>query len=156
MRHPALKNFSSTWEAVKIVGSKALKWAAVGAVALGGLALIPAAPLGILSSVVTFLTGAESSMGMATIVAGLIKGATIGGILGAVKGVGGVSKALEDRKQDVIADYEQANVANERAQLMARAPSQAVGSQISYNNNHVSKLEKQRQQQQQAMERPSM
>lgn len=123
--HPALKDFSPTWEGFKHIAGKALKWAAWGAVALGLLALIPAASVGALGAVVEaaasfFGINAASSVGTSILMTGLLKGATIGAVLGGITGVGGVGKAIEESRQDHIANHEQMVVFEERNRLLKR------------------------------------
>ena len=127
MQHPALKNFNTAWEAVKIVGSKALKWGAIAAITLAVLSPLSWLGAGIGGLVSLFSASAGSAIAGGALMSSLAVGGTIGAMLGAVKGVGGVSKALEEKKQDVIADYDQASVARERSQLMARASSRNMG-----------------------------
>lgn len=122
MEHPGLKNFNPTWETIKHVGGKALKWAAVTALVVG------AAPIA-LGGLVGILPGLSVFQGAAWLGAGALQsGAMIGAALGAISGVGGLGDALENRKQDAIADYEQAQVSRERAQMMARSAGQSVPS----------------------------
>lgn len=117
--HPALKNFSPTWEGIKHVAGKALKWAAVGAAVVGLLAAAPALGVGALTTVASWF-GYTSTAGTAILVGGLIKGATIGAVLGGISGVGGVGKAIEESRQDHIANHEQMVVFEERNRLLKR------------------------------------
>lgn len=127
--HPATKGFNTMWESVKHIGSKALKWAAYGAVALAVVSVItlvaPAA--GLLGTVASWF-GAGNAAGwtFSAMMPFLQFGATAGAVMGAAAGVGSLSGALEERKQDAIADYEQANVARQRAALM-RGAGQGMG-----------------------------
>jgi len=122
--HPALKNFSSIEAGFKHVLGKALKWAAWGAVALGALAMAPAALTGVATTIAGWF-GIEASAGTALLVAGLVKGATIGAVLGSISGLGGVFKAVEERKQDAMADYEQNMLVQERQALLSRGRGQS-------------------------------
>ncbi len=117
--HPALKNFSPTWEGIKHVAGKALKWAAVGAAVVGLLAAAPALGVWALTTVASWF-GYTSTAGTAILVGGLIKGATIGAVLGGISGVGGVGKAIEESRQDHIANHEQMVVFEERNRLLKR------------------------------------
>jgi len=122
--HPALKDFSPTWEGFKHIAGKALKWAAIGAVALGLLALIPAAGAGIIATAVNFVTGlfgvTASTPGTTILLAALTKGAMVGAVLGGISGVGGVAKAIEDRKMDKIEMHENLEAYNEKRELLDR------------------------------------
>ncbi len=128
--HPALKSFNTTWEAVKHIGGKALKWAAYGAIALAALSfIIPIAPTaGILGSIVSVFTGGAqgATWTAAVLTKAMTMGAVAGGMMGAASGVGSLGGALDERKQDCIADYEQAAVSRQRAAFMQQR-SQSVG-----------------------------
>jgi hypothetical protein len=122
--HPALKDFSPTWEGFKHIAGKALKWAAIGAVVLGGVALIPAAGAGIIASAVNFVTGlfgvAASTPGTTLLLTALTKGAAVGAVLGWISGVGGVAKAIEERKMDRIEMHENIEAYEEKRELLSR------------------------------------
>lgn len=125
MDHPALKNFNTPWEAIKHVGGKALKWAAYGAIAF---AVIPAIGA-VLASILPFVTAPAA---MSFFAGGALQtGAIVGAIFGAVSGVGGLSKALDEKRLDTVADYDQAVVAKERAQLMAMQRGHGAGGGVS-------------------------
>lgn len=127
LEHPALKNFSPTWEGIKHVAGKALKWGAFAALAVGAVALLPAAfigavgsiPLGIGSVLSSVLGAVGVGTGAGIISGALLKGAVVGAVAGGISGLGGVGKAIDERKQDAVADYEQAMVSRERGQMMA-------------------------------------
>lgn len=134
MDHPALKNFNTPWEAIKHVGGKALKWAAYGAIAVAALSfIVPITPIvTALGGVASwFNAGSATGAMMSVLVPALKIGATAGAVMGAVSGVGGLSKALDEKRLDTVADYDQAVVAKERAQLMAMQRGQGAGSGVS-------------------------
>ena len=121
-QHPALKNFNSTWESVKIIGAKALKWAAVSALVVG----IPLMVLGSTSAVVLPFTMFEGvKWGGLT---ALKIGGAAGAVMGAISGVGGLAEELDNSKRDAIADYEQALASRQRTQIMANSQGQGVPS----------------------------
>lgn len=121
LEHPALKNFSSIWEGVKHVAGKALKWGAVAALAVGAVAMLPAGiGAGVMGIVSTIFGGSlGTATGLAVILPALKFGAVVGAVAGGISGLGGVGKAIDERKQDAVADYEQAMVSRERGQMMA-------------------------------------
>lgn len=128
--HPALKNFSPTWESIKHVTSKVLTWGAIAAVAF---AFGPA----VISTIVSILPGVKMlGVAKAITLPALTTGATVGAIFGAIMGVSGLGKALDERRQDVIADGEQAMLARERQILLAqgRGQSFAPNSQVAIGN----------------------
>ncbi len=137
--HPALKNFSPTWEGIKHIGGKALKYAAIGALTIGALAMLPGAAIGALSTlplgIGSVLSGVFSVTGIgsgsAMIGSGLLLGATVGGVAGGLLGAADVGKAVDERKQDAVADYEQAMVSRERAHLMAQQRGQGYSGGVS-------------------------
>jgi|CXWL01.1.fsa_nt_gi hypothetical protein len=129
--HPALKNFSPTWEGIKHIGGKALKWAAVGAI---GLAVLPALLGAVAGSIPLLggLVGGSAASGAGFFGLGALQsGAIIGGVLGGILGVADVGKAVDERKQDAIADFEQAIVSRERAHLMAQQRGQGYSGGVS-------------------------
>ncbi len=123
--HPALKSFSPTWEGIKHVAGKALKWAAWGAAIAAVFIAAPALGIGALSKAATWVVsklggGAVGATVTEVMTWGLAKGAVAGAVLGGLAGVGGVAKAIEERKEDHIADYERAVVHEERSELIKR------------------------------------
>lgn len=135
LEHPALKNFSPTWEGIKHVAGKALKWAAWGAVGLGALVIAPAGIIGIGAKIVSLVGIGEGTAGMALLIGGLTKGATIGAVLGAVSGVAGVGKAIREGQEDAIDDYDRNLLARERAVLLARGRGQSfANSEVAVGN----------------------
>ncbi len=104
----ALKDFSPTWEGIKSVGGKALKWAAYGAIALGVLFALPAGVLSIFSG----------AFAMETLGAALLKGAAVGAIFGAIKGIADMSTAIDDAKQEQLDRYDKNQSRKALAQRM--------------------------------------
>lgn len=128
--HPALKNFSPTWEGIKHVGGKILKWGALAAVAFAaGPAL-----LGTIGGAI--LPWAKAASGAQFLgLPALQAGAWVGGLFGAITGISSIGKAIDERRQDVIADYEQNMLARERAVLLARGRGQSfANSEVSVGN----------------------
>jgi hypothetical protein len=127
--NPALKDFSFTWETVKHVGAKAIKWAAYGALACG-LVMAPFAvfgggPLGWVSSFFSAnASGAATALGW--IGGALSWGAVGGAIFGGIKGVADAGEAVKEKAEDHVADYQQNRMMEERQQLMARQRQQGV------------------------------
>lgn len=127
--HPAAKGFSKTWETIKYVGGKALKWAAYGAIALGAASLVFAPVAAFLGGIGSFFTGSSLGVGAASgilssILPGLTVGAIVGAVFGGVKGVAGAGEAVEEKWQDRMADYEnnEARIQRNQALGAARAP----------------------------------
>ena len=134
LEHPALKDFSPTWEGFKHVAGKALKWAALGAVVLGALVMAPAAITGLATTVAGWF-GLTSAAGTSLLVGGLIRGAVVGAALGAISGLGGVFKGVEEAKQDTIADYNMTLASKEREMYMAQARNKGfANSEVSVGN----------------------
>ncbi len=124
--HPALKEFSLTWEGIKHVGSKMLKGIVYGAAILGGLAVIPGVGAGLVGLLGSLVKVGSATGAMAAVTVPALKfGAMVGGILGAVSGISSLGKAIGEREQDVIADYEQNMLARERAVLLSRGRGQS-------------------------------
>lgn len=125
VEHPALKNFSPTWEGFKHIAGKALKWGAIGAAAFVVVPMIISAVVGALpwfSSVgVAKFIGAASA---------LQTGAIVGAVLGGISGAGSVFKAIDERRQDVMFDHDAAIVARQRE----AAFEQEQGKKIAMNN----------------------
>lgn len=104
--------FNPTWEYVKHVvkttAITALKAAVIGGIVLGALALIPAAPLGLIGTAVEFLSFGLISpgLGTATLIGGASWGAMLGGVaglaLGLAKGFGGAEEAVEDAQNALV------------------------------------------------------
>ncbi len=127
--HPALKNLSPTWEGIKHIGGKALKWAAIGAIAL---AIVPGIiGTGIGALIPSFLGGSAAAGAGFFGLGALQSGAILGGVAGGLLGVADVGKAIDERKQDAVADYEQAIVSRERAHLMAQQRGQGYSGGVS-------------------------
>jgi hypothetical protein len=109
------RGFSATWEAVKHVAKKAVKWAALAAVVAG----VGGAVFGVMP-----LLGAATALdGM---IAGVQWGAALGAIAGAVSGMGGAADAVEDAREAAIAkergaEVRQLRVAAIKQQQAARA-----------------------------------
>jgi hypothetical protein len=135
LEHPALKNFSPTWEGIKHVAGKALKWAAWGAVGLGALVIAPAGIVGIGAKIASLVGIGQGTAGTALLIGGLTKGATIGAALGAISGIAGVGKAIREGREDAIDDYDRNLLARERAVLLARGRGQSfANSEVSVGN----------------------
>lgn len=116
LEHPAVKNFSPTWEGIKHVAYKALKWAVWGAVIAGVFVAAPA--MGIKAGAtfikwisMGYLGGGTAATDLA--VWGLSHGALAGAVLGGLSGISGMEKAIEESRQDKIANYNQALIAHE-------------------------------------------
>lgn len=119
--HPALKGFSSTWEAVKHVGKKTLKGAAkwgmilgIGGLVLAGLSMFT--PIGILATASSYLfgtTGIFTSLGLA----GLTAGAVGGAVIGALKGVGSADEAVQEAEERRILNYDRGSARAQRDML---------------------------------------
>ncbi len=118
--HPALKNFSSTWEGIKHVGGKILKWGALAAVAFAAGPALLGMIGGAILPFAKALSGAQF-LGLPALQAG----AVVGGLFGAITGISSVGKAVAESRDDAIADYEQNMLARERAVLLSRGRGQS-------------------------------
>lgn len=135
-QHPALQGFSRTWESIKFVAGKTLRWMALGAIILGiGFCIIggavPAVGAVLGSLVPGWLGGAllvgKSTAAFASVAkAGLAWGAIGGAVFGALKGIAGAGEAVEDALQDRISDYNLNRATNERRQVMAAQRQQGL------------------------------
>lgn len=138
LEHPALKNFSPTWEGIKHFGKTMLKGAAYGAAGLAALSfIVPVTPLVTLIGALTpsFLGGSAAGAFVATILPIMKAGAIAGGAIGAVSGVAGVGKAIREGQEDAIDDYDRNLLARERAVLLARGRGQSfANSEVAVGN----------------------
>jgi hypothetical protein len=112
------------WEEVKFVGSKALKWAAIGGLLAAGAALVVSSPVGIVATLLhvvpvvgPWLFGAVTS----TIGSAALAGGVIAGALGAVKGLAGASKAADDAEDRILENKDRAQMHEQRAIAFAQA-----------------------------------
>jgi hypothetical protein len=123
--HPALKDFSPTWEGFKHIAGKILKWGAISAAIAAVFVAGPALGIGALSKVGTWIAGIfggteVGASATAVLTWGLMKGAALGAVLGGLVGFSGVAKAIEDRKMDKIEMYENVEAYNEKRELLDR------------------------------------
>lgn len=132
LQHPALRGFNPTWEGVKIVGGKMLKGAATGAAVIGTLLLGGGA---IVTPIAAFLGEMFGSGGSKSALAAIEFGgsfslpilatsAALGAGVKTLFSLPSISKEIEERKMDMIADYDQMMVARERHRMMNIARNQ--------------------------------
>lgn len=125
MAHPAMQGFSSGGERLKhIIKSTvktAAKWALIGGLVLGAVALIPAAPVGAIGAVLShvpliggFFSGAA---GTSILAGGALQGLAIGGVAGAV---GGALKGIVTSDEALAEAQERRIVSYDRMAQMAR------------------------------------
>lgn len=130
LEHPALKNFSPTWEGIKHVGGKILKWGALVAVAFAAGPALLGTIGGAILPWAKALSGAQL-LGMPALQAG----AVIGGLFGAITGLSSVGKAVAESREDAIDDYDRNLLARERAVLLARGRGQSfANSEVAVGN----------------------
>ena len=119
---------SKFWDGAGIIAKKALTWACYGAVTLGILTVPFAAGGGLLSSI----TGI-GSLGTTTLTSGLMYGAGLGALFGAIKGAADIPEGLQDLEVNRNQVQLEQQVAQDsakirRGQLMqqGQAPQQTV------------------------------
>lgn len=121
------QGFSSSWEGIKHVAGKALKWAGYGALIMGVIALPVASVAGAAGGVLgLFGVGSGSAAALSALAGPLSFGAYIGGAFGAVKGIATMGEAVEDARDDYRSQAQQQELAQQRRALMAQSRSQAV------------------------------
>lgn len=131
-QHPALKKagFNSTTTAIGSTAKKtlfgALKGAVIGGLIIGGAVFISGAAVTAIPVVGWLLGGAALGTGLAggALATAAIAGATWGGAAGAavglVKGITGAEDAVSERREEIIADYERAQINEQRTQIMSQ------------------------------------
>lgn len=117
--HPALRGFNRPWAMIKHVAGKALKWAAIGAIAgalvIGAIGLIgggPAAAIGSVLKLIPFvgeyLGGKTAEVGLSAIMDFGLKGLTFGAIagsaLGGLSGVVGAGDAADAQAETMVSN----------------------------------------------------
>ena len=119
---------SKFWDGAGIIAKKALTWACYGAVTLGILTVPFAAGGGLRSSI----TGI-GSLGTTTLTSGLMYGAGLGALFGAIKGAADIPEGLQDLEVNRNQVQLEQQVAQDsakirRGQLMqqGQAPQQTV------------------------------
>lgn len=124
--HPALKNFNRPIAMVKHVVSKALKWAAVGAIVGGvALALVPGVAGGLataLTSIIPPLGAWVGSVGgsaaLTSGVVGMTWGVVAGGLMGALGSIATAGDAADDEQERAISNFERGEARAERMQAL--------------------------------------
>jgi hypothetical protein len=117
LQHPgSLSTMGKIWEGFKHVAGKALKWAAGVALVGGAIAALVLLPGSALVSL--FSTGTGVALESGIIVKGLLFGGAIGGILGAVKGLGGMPDAIKEADAESITNYERGEARQARMSAM--------------------------------------
>ncbi|MEZ5691717.1 MAG: hypothetical protein R3D71_08650 [Rickettsiales bacterium] len=132
-QHPAVEGFNPTLEGVKYVGGKLIKGAATGAAVIGflllggGAIVTPIAAL--VGSVVPTMTAAgavsaAAGFGGSLTMAAMLPAAGVGAVASGLFALPGIPKAIDERRMDMIADYDQMMVARERHRMMNIARNQ--------------------------------
>ncbi len=135
--HPALKGYSRMWEMAKHIGGSAIKsaakWAAVGVVVLGAIALLPAAAAGVLSTLTfglsSWLVGSGTGLLIGAVGNGLMFGAAAGALVGGLSSVASAGEAADQVADERVAAYERGEVRQIRIASMQQKlnPSMAQG-----------------------------
>ena len=157
--HPALKGFNRPLEMVKHVGKKALKWAAIaaiaGAVVLGvipGLLAMAGTSLGAVLNLIPFvgdtLAGAVAEKSLSGLASAAMSGLSFGAVAGAV--VGGLSGAASaDEGADEAAMRRIANHENMEERKLSR---QSFAMEHEMHRMNIAQQQLALQQQQMAMQ----
>lgn len=140
--HPALKNFSPMWETVKNVARKAIKWAAIGAIAGAiAFAIVPGIGGAIVSGLGGLFSGIFGGGGAAmgvfssavtsAAVPGLLLGAAAGAVLGGLSGLAGSGEKVADVADMRIDAYDRKMIRQQQQLAMnVNLANQGLGTDI--------------------------
>ena len=138
LEHPALGKVNSQWEVIKHVAKKtiktAAKWAIIGGIVLGALALAPAGVTGIVGGLLSTLSfGLINTAGAGAALLGsyALKGLTIGAVAGAVKGalsgITSADEAVDEAQERAILNYDRGAQRTRSQQMYAMQMQQRMG-----------------------------